>query len=127
MNQDEQLSRNWAMGCHLSALALYVGIPFGNILGPMIIWLLKRDEMPIVDREGKEALNFQISFLIYGATAIILMLVLSITIILIPLAIILGMVFLLFGLLNLILIIIAAVKVSNGESFRYPLNMRLLK
>ncbi len=127
MNQDEQVSRNWAMGCHLSALALYIGIPFGNILGPLIIWLLKKDEIPLVDEQGKESLNFQISLLLYGAVAVILIVIFSLTIIFIPLAIILGMLLLVFGLVNLILIIIASLKVSNGESFRYPLTMRLLK
>ncbi len=127
MNQDDQLSRNWAMGCHLSALALYLGIPFGNILGPMIIWLLKKDEFQLVDEQGKESLNFQISLLLYGAAAVILIFVFSITIILIPLAVILGMLLLVFGLVNLIMIIVAALKVSNGEPFRYPLTMRLLK
>ncbi|KUG03964.1 hypothetical protein ASZ90_018627 [hydrocarbon metagenome] len=127
MNQTEQASRNWAIGCHLSALALYLGIPFGNILGPLIIWLFKKDESPLVDENGKEALNFQISLLLYGAIAVILIFVFSLTIIFIPLAVMLGMLIFLFGPVNLIFIIIAALKVSNGESFSYPLSMRLLK
>ncbi len=127
MDQNEQVSRNWAMGCHLSALILYLGIPFGNILGPLIIWLLKKDEIPLVDENGKESLNFQISLLLYGAVAVILIVIFSLTIILIPLAALLGMLLLVFGLVNLVMIIIAAIKVSNGEQFRYPLTMRLLK
>jgi hypothetical protein len=124
---DEKTSRNWAMGCHLAALAVYLGIPFGNILGPLIIWLVKKDEIPLVDENGKEALNFQISLLIYGAAAVIMIVVFSVTIILIPLAILLGMLIFLFALVNLVLIVIAALKVSNGESFQYPLTIRLLK
>jgi len=111
----------------LAALAVYLGIPFGNILGPLIIWLVKKDEIPLVDENGKEALNFQISLLIYGAAAVIMIVVFSVTIILIPLAILLGMLIFLFALVNLVLIVIAALKVSNGESFQYPLTIRLLK
>jgi len=70
MDNNSQLSRNWAMGCHLAVLAVYMGIPFGNILGPLIIWLVKKDEFPLVDEQGKESLNFQISMLIYGAVGV---------------------------------------------------------
>ncbi len=128
MMGEEQKNRNWAMGCHLAALALYIGIPFGNVLGPLLIWLLKKEDIALVDEQGKEALNFQISLLLYGVLVLALIVVLSLTIIFIPLAVTIGTLFLMvFGLINLILIIIAAIKVSNGESFRYPCNMRLIK
>ena len=60
VNKDD---RTWAMLCHLSALAGFI-IPFGSVLGPLIIWLIKKDEMPIVDVHGKKALNFQITMAI---------------------------------------------------------------
>ena len=53
------------MLCHLLSLTLLIGVPLGNILGPLIIWLIKRDEDPFVDLCGKESLNFQISMTIY--------------------------------------------------------------
>src|SRR5258705_68928 len=56
VSKDEQ---NWAMFCHLSALAGFL-IPFGNIVGPVVVWLIKRAEMPLVEYHGKEAINFQI-------------------------------------------------------------------
>jgi len=113
VSKDEQ---NWAMICHLSALAGFL-IPFGNIAGPLIVWLIKRAEMPLVESNGKEALNFQITVLIAVAVCIPLMFIL----IGIPLMIIIG-------LGALILTIMAAVKVSNGEfEYRYPLTLRLLK
>ncbi|NLO20803.1 MAG: DUF4870 domain-containing protein [Syntrophomonadaceae bacterium] len=124
---EEQKNRNWAMGCHLAALALYLGIPFGNILGPIIIWLIKKDEIPLVDEQGKESLNFQISLLLYAAAAVVLIVVFSLTIILIPLAVVLAVLLMAFALINLILIIIAALKVSNGESFNYPCTIRFIK
>jgi len=113
VSKDEQ---NWAMICHLSALAGFL-IPFGNIAGPLIVWLIKRAEMPLVDVHGKEALNFQITVSIAIAVCIPLMFVL----IGIPLMIIIA-------LGALILTIMAAVKISNGElEYRYPFALRLLK
>jgi uncharacterized Tic20 family protein len=113
VSKDEQ---NWAMACHLSALAGFL-IPFGNIVGPVIIWLIKRAEMPLVDHHGKEAINFQITVSIAMLVCIVLMLVL----IGFLLAFIVG-----FG--ALILTIIATVKVSNGDfAYRYPLAIRFLK
>ncbi len=113
VSKDEQ---NWAMICHLSALAGFL-IPFGNILGPLIVWLIKRGEMPMVESNGKEAINFQITVSIGLLICVPLMFVL----IGIPLA-------LAIGLAGLILTIMAAVKVSNGEfDYKYPFTIRLLK
>jgi uncharacterized Tic20 family protein len=113
VSKDEQ---NWAMGCHLAALAGFV-IPFGNIIGPLVVWLIKRAEMPLVDQHGKESLNFQITVTIGVLICVPLMFVL----IGIPLMFIIGI-----G--ALILTIMAAVKVSNGVlDYRYPMTIRLLK
>ena len=118
-SQPAQVSKeeqNWAMGCHLSALAGFL-IPFGNIVGPLIIWLIKRAEMPAVDTNGKEAINFQITVTIAIMACIPLMFIL----IGIPLMFIIGI-----G--ALIMTIMAAVKVSNGDlQYRYPFAIRLLK
>ncbi len=113
---DRNEINNWAMFCHLSALSCYIGIPFGNIIGPLIIWLIKKDEMPFVDEQGKEALNFQISMTIYAIVSVFLIFA------------IVGF-FLLFAvaIINLIFVISAAVKASKGESYRYPLAIRFLK
>lgn len=113
VSKDEQ---NWAMGCHLAALAGFL-VPFGNIIGPLVIWLMKRAEMPLVERHGKEALNFQITVSIAFLICVSLMFVL----IGIPLMFVVGI-----G--ALILTIMAAVKVSNGElDYKYPFAIRLLK
>jgi len=110
-----QGERTAAMLCHLSALAGML-VPFGNILGPLIVWLVKRDESPLVDREGKESLNFQISMSIYMVISALLILLL----VGIPMLVV-------FGLLDLILTVVAAVKTSNGEAYRYPLTIRFLR
>jgi hypothetical protein len=113
VSKEEQ---NWAMICHLSALAGFL-VPFGNVFGPLVVWLMKRAEMPMVERHGKEALNFQITVAIAIAICVPLIFVL----IGIPLMFIVGV-----G--ALIMTIMAAVKVSNGDfDYRYPLSIRLLK
>ena len=104
------------MIAHLSALAGFV-IPFGNVIGPLVVWLIKKDTMPLVDQHGKESLNFQITVMIAVFVCILLMLIL------------IG-IFLIFvvGLGALVLTIIAAVKVANGElDYKYPLTLRLIK
>ena len=108
-------ARNWAMGAHLSGLA-GLFIPFGNVIGPLVVWLIKRDESSLVDREGKEALNFQISMTIYAMISALLIFVL-IGILLLPVV----------GILDVVFTIVAAVKTSNGEQYRYPLTIRFLK
>ncbi|HEY5810916.1 MAG TPA: DUF4870 domain-containing protein [Povalibacter sp.] len=107
--------RNWAVGAHLSALlGAFTGI--GAILGPLIVWLIKKDTMPFVNDQGKEALNFQITVLLAAVVCVILILVAV------------GMMLLaLLCLLDLIFIIIAAVKASEGVAYRYPINLRLIK
>jgi uncharacterized protein len=113
VSKDEQ---NWAMACHLSALAGFL-IPFGNIAGPLVVWLIKRAEMPQVEIHGKEALNFQITVSIALLICAVLMFVLV------------GFVLIfIVGLGALVLTIMAAVKVSNGDfEYRYPFAIRLLK
>ncbi len=110
-----QGERTAAMLCHLTALAGML-VPFGNILGPLIVWLVKRDESPLVDREGKESLNFQISMSLYLLVSILLIVVF------------IGLPMLVaIGLLDLILTIVAAVKTSSGETYVYPLTIRFLR
>jgi uncharacterized Tic20 family protein len=108
-------TKMWAMFTHLSALSGLLGIPFGHIVGPLIIWLIKRDNNPVLDAHGKEALNFQISWMIYAIVSGILILVL-IGIVLLPVVL----------LINLILTIVGAVKASKGELYHYPLTIRFI-
>lgn len=107
--------RNWAMLCHLAGLAMYVAIPFGHIIGPLVIWLVKKDEFPFVDEQGKEALNFQISMTLYFFLAGFMILVV-IGVILLPVLFVVQVIF----------IIIAAVKASDGESYQYPFTIRFI-
>jgi uncharacterized Tic20 family protein len=112
MDENRVLSdteRNWAMFCHLSAFASFF-FPFGGIIGPLICWLSKRDESMWVNINGRNSLNFQLSMLLYMVLALPLILI----IIGIPIIIMLVV-------LKIICIVIASVKASKGEQFRYPL------
>ncbi len=124
---DNQPDRNWAMGCHLAALTVYVGIPFGNILGPLIIWLLKKDQYPLVDEHGKQSLNFQISIIVYSLLLGAAIFITAITVILIPVAVLLGIVLAFVLIADFVLVVIAAIKVSNGESYQYPFSIRFVQ
>ena len=104
-----ETERNWAMLCHLSAFAGFF-FPFGGIIGPFICWLSKKDESVWVYVNGRNSLNFQLSILLY----IVLTIPLCFIIIGFP---IIGM----LVILKVICIIIASVKASKGESFKYPL------
>lgn len=113
--------KNLAIFCHLSALIggvvfSAVGLPVGNILGPLLIWLWKKDTMPMVNEHGKAALNFQI-------TVSILFLACMLTFfLLLPILVAIAV-----GIAALILTIIATIKASNGELYRYPFSLRLIK
>src|SRR5437899_8693183 len=115
MDEINKEERTWAMIAHLSAFAYYVS-GIGHIVGPLIVWLSKRDGNPFVDDQAKEALNFQISVTIYGIGAAILCFVL------IGIPLLIGL-----HVFQIVCIIIAAIKAGDGVAFRYPLNLRLIK
>jgi uncharacterized protein len=120
-------TRAWEVLCHLSSLLGLLGVPFGNILAPLVVWLLKRDASPGVDAHGKESLNFHISWSLYwivaGAVVAALCFVL-VGFLMIPILIVGGII----GWISmLVLTIIGSVKASNGELYRYPLTIRFLK
>lgn len=107
--------KNWSLFCHLAAITGFV-IPFGNVIGPLVVWLIKKDESEQVNSHGKAALNFQI-------TMTLAMIVAALSIF-----IIIGFLLLpLVALFDLVMVIVATVKVSNGESFTYPLSLQLIK
>jgi len=98
------------------AILAHLGGIFFGLLAPLIIWLIKKDESPYVDQQAKEALNFQIFMAICMVASLILMIVL------------IGFVLIfIVGIVDLIFCIVAAVKTSNGENYRYPVNLRLIR
>lgn len=110
-------ARNWAMFAHLASLAKYTAIPLANILGPLIIWLIKKDEMPFVDDQGKEAINFQISITIYLVVSGVLVMCAGLGVI--------GLI--VFAIIDVVFTILAAISASGGKAYRYPMTIRLVK
>jgi len=115
LNKD---ARMWAMICHLGGLGgLIPVVPvIGSVIAPLIIWQVKKDEDPFIDEQGKEAVNFQISILIYALVSGLLCFA-CVGFVLLPAVYIFDLIFLL----------IAAVKTNDGHHYRYPLTIRFIK
>ncbi len=105
--------RNWAVAAHLSSFAAaYVALGF---LGPLVCMLLIRDRSPFARRHAVEALNFNLSWLIYLVVSAVLIFI------------VVGFVLLAaLGIAYLVLVIMGSVAASRGEEFRYPLTIRMV-
>ena len=112
-------ARSWAMAAHLSALiGLVIGFSF---LGPLVVYLVRRDD-PYVRAHAAEALNFNLSVLIYavvGGIVLVILIILLVGLLLIPVAIAAFVAW-------IVLVILAGVKASRGESYRYPVTIRFV-
>ena len=119
LNKD---ARMWAMFCHLAGLAgIVVPVVISGIIAPLIVWQIKKEEHPFIDEHGKEAVNFQISMSLYTLIGSIACIITCIGLILIPFFA------LAVYIINLVLLLIAAVKANNGEHYRYPICIRFIK
>jgi uncharacterized Tic20 family protein len=111
----DETARNTAVAAHLSTFAGLI-VPFGSVIGPLAVWLTRRHRDPFIDQAGREALNFGISIAIYGAVLLVATLMLV------------GIPLLIIGVVAwVVLASLAAVKASQGQSYRYPLTMRLVR
>lgn len=115
MSAPSKDERTWGMLCHLLALTGLVGVPFGSIIGPLVMWLVKKNESPYVDQHGREAMNFGISTAIYALLCIPLCFVV-VGFILLPILVIFW----------LVMVIVNAVKANDAKPVRYPLTIRFL-
>lgn len=106
-------SKNWATIAHFSALVMFIGIP--SFVGPLVVWLMKKDQDEFVAMNAKEALNFNISFFLYAVVSALLIVV-GVGLLLLPAV----------GVAWLVLVIIAGVKSSSGEYYTYPFTLRLV-
>jgi uncharacterized Tic20 family protein len=108
-------AKQWALFAHLSALLL-------GWVGPLIIYLVKKEEHPFIADQSREALNFNLSVLLYfliGGVATFVLTLIIIGLLLIPVLIAMGVAW-------LVLVILAAVRANSGEAYRYPLTIRFV-
>ena len=111
----EESARTTAAAAHLSTFTGLI-VPFGSVIGPLAIWLTRRDRDPFIDQAGREALNFGITIAIYGTVLVVAALMLV------------GIPFLIIGVVAwVVLASLAAVKASQGQAYRYPLTLRLVR
>ena len=111
----DQEVRTTAVATHLSTFAGLV-VPFGSVIGPLAVWLTRRDRDPFIDDTGREALNFGISIAIYGVVALVAALMLV------------GIPLLIAGVIAwVVLASLAAAKASQGQAYRHPLTLRLVR
>jgi uncharacterized Tic20 family protein len=111
----DQEIRNAAVAAHLSTFAGLI-VPFGSVIGPLAVWLTRRDRDPFIDQAGREALNFGISIAVYGSVVLVAALMLV------------GIPLLIVGVIAwVVLASLAAVKASQGQPYRYPLTLRLVR
>lgn len=112
---EDKNTRDLAMAMHLLAFSGMV-FPFGNLLGPLVLWLMKREESVFLDFHGREVLNFQISLVIWYAVSGILAFILV------------GFVLMaILALMSIIWTIMGALRASSGEYYHYPITIRFLK
>lgn len=119
--------KQWAMFAHLSALiggiltSGWAG-SIGCFIGPLIIWLVKKDTMPFVDDQGKESLNFNIT------VAIVFLALLVLSIVTFGIGLVLAIpLWVIIGIAWLVLTIIASLKAKDGIAYRYPFTLRFIK
>ena len=109
--------RTWGMLVHIAAFTGFIiPVPGVNFIAPLLIWLLKKEEMPFVDDQGKQAMNFQLSLLVMAFVCFALMYI--------------GIGFLLIALLGIyafVMIVIAAIKANEGVVYRYPFTIQFFK
>ena len=108
--------KQWAMFCHLGGLVGHLLVGFGHVVAPLVLWLIKREQMPFVNQEGKEAVNFQISITIYLLIAGLSIYV-CIGIVLMPAVIV----------FDIIVVVMACIDSSNGKGYKYPLCIRFIQ
>lgn len=125
----------WAAGVHgaggVGLLSNFASIPFLNVIIPLVIWLIKKDEMPFVRSQGKEVLNFQISWTLYGLAAglVIGAIGFVLTIVFVGIFILWGLAILggIYVVVMTVLSIIGTINAADGKSHKYPATIQFIK
>lgn len=127
MTQGQQASsdqQTWRVLAHASALIQLVGIP--SLVGPLVVWLIRRED-PVVEPHAREALNFQLSVLVYFVVGVVAGIIAALTIVGILLTVVIILALAALFLLELVFALMGTIAASRGEMYRYPMNLRLIK
>lgn len=116
--------QTWRVLSHASAFIQLVGIP--SVVGPLIVWLMRRED-PVVEPHAREALNFQLSLLIYFVVGVAVAFIAALTIVGLVLTVFIILALIALFLLELVFALLATIAASKGEMYRYPLNLHLIK
>ena len=114
--EEDERVRLWALLSNMTALSAFAGIPFGNIVAPLVIWIWKRRAHPFIEAHCRESLNFQISMSLYIALSFILCFVLIGFVLVAALCV-----------ADIVLVVIASLKADQGQSHRYPMTLRIIR
>jgi uncharacterized protein len=133
--------RNWAMAAHLSALVAIAGLPFGHVLGPLIVYLIKGHESEFVGEHARASLNYQITVSIFAIVAVIVAIALTLGFI-VPMSsqsdstagLSIGVLWIVFAiatlvvlLASLVFIVMGTIAASDGRPYNYPFAIRFLR
>ncbi|MBU3666512.1 MAG: DUF4870 domain-containing protein [Chthoniobacterales bacterium] len=119
LEPDSPEARRWITIVHISALAGFVLAGFGQVLAPLIVWLLKKNDVPGLDAAGREVLNFQISWTVWMAISWIFVAIGWCLIFPLAIPLVLLMAWVVFAAKG-------AIQASNGMLYRFPLTVRFL-
>lgn len=108
--ETDHSAKQWGLFAHLAALSGWVGVPLGWILGPLVVWGVKKDEMAFVADQGREAINFQVNMFVFMLCSFFA------SFFLIGIPFLIG-----FSLASLIFPILGAIEASKGNYYRYPM------
>jgi uncharacterized Tic20 family protein len=116
--------QTWRVLAHASAFIQLVGVP--SVVGPLVVWLIRRED-PAVEPHARDALNFQLSILIYFAAGAVLAFVAALTIVGILLAVLIVILLIVLFVLELVFALLGTLAASRGERYAYPMSLDLIK
>lgn len=116
--------QTWSVLAHASALIQFVGIP--SFVGPLVVWLIRRED-PVVEPHAREALNFQLSLVVYFLVGIVVAIIAAITIVGLVLTVLIIFFLIALVVAEIVFAILASIAASRGQLYRYPLNLNLIK
>lgn len=127
MSSQNQVSgdqQTWRVLAHASAFIQFIGVP--SVVGPLVVWLIRRED-PVVEPHARDALNFQLSILIYFVAGIILAFLAAITIVGLVLTGLIVILLLILVVLELVFALLGTLAASRGERYVYPMSLELIK